>query len=323
MELSSPTLDKSLSNHTIACPVCLSKLKIVDEKIFCSNSECTNHEHEIPVINNKIPVLVDFEKSILDRSSIVKTAGESLIPRSGNKYDAIKKIFLGRGKKTESNTRLFLQSLKESNQPNPTILIIGGGAKGNGTSLLYESADNNFLTFDIYASSNTDFVADGHNLPISNSSIDAVWIQAVLEHVLYPQQVVSEIYRVLKDGGIVYAETPFLQHVHEGAYDFTRFTESGHRLLFRQFKLIDSGFLNGIGTVLLWNLRYFFWGLLRNKKAAIAITLLFGWLRFFDHLVPKNFNVDAASGVYFLGKKDPNFKFSDRDIIKHYQGYQN
>ncbi|WP_225865693.1 methyltransferase domain-containing protein [Dyadobacter aurulentus] len=268
-------------------------------------------------------MLVDFEKSILDRSSIVKTAGESLIPRSGNKYDAIKKIFLGRGKKTESNTRLFLQSLKESNQPNPTILIIGGGAKGNGTSLLYESADNNFLTFDIYASSNTDFVADGHNLPISNSSIDAVWIQAVLEHVLYPQQVVSEIYRVLKDGGIVYAETPFLQHVHEGAYDFTRFTESGHRLLFRQFKLIDSGFLNGIGTVLLWNLRYFFWGLLRNKKAAIAITLLFGWLRFFDHLVPKNFNVDAASGVYFLGKKDPNFKFSDRDIIKHYQGYQN
>jgi hypothetical protein len=114
----------------------------------------------------------------------------------------------------------------------------------------------------------------------------------------------------------------FLQHVHEGPYDFTRFTESGHRLLFSRFELLDSGFLNGIGTVLLWNLRYLLWGLFRNKKAAIAVTLLFGWLRFFDHLVPKSFNVDAASGVYFLGRKNSEYTFSDLDIIKHYKGYQ-
>ena len=34
-------------------------------------------------------------------------------------------------------------------------------------------------------------------------------IYAVLEHVLEPNVVVSEIHRVPKDNGIVYAETPY------------------------------------------------------------------------------------------------------------------
>ncbi len=50
----------------------------------------------------------------------------------------------------------------------------------------------------------------------------------------------KEIHRVLKDDGIVYADTPFMQQVHEGAYDFTRFTLSGHRWLFKNFALLDS-----------------------------------------------------------------------------------
>ncbi len=81
--------------------------------------------------------------------------------------------------------------------------------------------------FDIYYSANVQFIADAHSILLRDASVDAVVIQAVLEHVLDPQQVVDEIWRVLKPSGLVYAETPFLQHVHEGAYDFTRFTESG------------------------------------------------------------------------------------------------
>ncbi len=57
----------------------------------------------------------------------------------------------------------------------------------------------------------------------------------------------AEIHRVLRPGGIVYADTPFLQQVHEGAYDFTRFTDSGHRFLFRRFERIDSGSVAGCG----------------------------------------------------------------------------
>ena len=89
------------------------------------------------------------------------------------------------------------------------------------------------VAFDIYASPQVQFVADAHHIPLEDGCFDAVIVQAVLEHVLEPGRVVAEIYRVLKPNGLVYAETPFLQHVHEGAYElFTRFTESGHRYLF-------------------------------------------------------------------------------------------
>src|SRR5690606_38382329 len=118
---------------------------------------------------------------------------------------------------------------------------------------------------DVYSSPEVDFIADGHEIPIRSGSVDAVIVQAVLEHVLDPQKVVDEIHRVLKPQGLVYAETPFMQQVHEGPYDFTRFTESGHRWLFRRFARIDSGALRGPGTALLWSVRYAITATLGNK----------------------------------------------------------
>jgi len=55
---------------------------------------------------------------------------------------------------------------------------------------------------------------------------------AMIEHVLYPEEVGAEICRILKVGGLLYSELPFIQPVHEGAYDFTKYTLFGHRHLF-------------------------------------------------------------------------------------------
>jgi SAM-dependent methyltransferase len=122
--------------------------------------------------------------------------------------------------------------------------------------------------FDIYGSENVQLIADAHQIPFADGTFDAVVIQAVLEHVLEPSVVVAEIWRVLKPNGYVYAETPFLQNVHEGAYDFTRFTESGHRWLFRDFELISSGPGNGPAAQLIWSASYFFWGLTRTAHCG-------------------------------------------------------
>jgi ubiquinone/menaquinone biosynthesis C-methylase UbiE len=146
-------------------------------------------------------------------------------------------------------------------------------------------------------------------------------IQAVLEHVLEPQQVVDEIWRVLKPDGLVYAETPFLQHVHEGAYDFTRFTESGHRFLFRRFELVDSGCSGGPGTQLTWSIDYFARALFRSRLAGKMFKLAFSWLQLFDALVPSTFASDAASGVYFLGRRSVR-NVSPQEIVAFYRGAQ-
>jgi ubiquinone/menaquinone biosynthesis C-methylase UbiE len=123
--------------------------------------------------------------------------------------------------------------------------MVGGGAVGSGIAQLYSDPRVEIIGFDVYSSSVTNFIADAHKIPLQDSSVDGVWIQYVLEHVLEPEKVISEVYRVLKLNGLVYAETPFMQQVHEQAYDFVRFTESAHRWLFRDFKLIDSGSATG------------------------------------------------------------------------------
>ena len=118
-------------------------------------------------------------------------------------------------------------------------------------------------------------------------SFDGVVVQAVLEHVLSPATVVAEIHRVLRDGGLVYAETPFMQAVHEGAFDFTRFTDLGHRRLFGRFEEIDRGVAVGPGSSLLWALRYFARSLPSRGGVMVrlldfAVSCSFFWLIYVD-----------------------------------------
>ena len=91
------------------------------------------------------------------------------------------------------------------------VLLIGSGSIGSGLKNLYNDDSIKLIAFDIYPNNKIQFIADGHNIPLKDCSVDGVIIQAVLEHVLDPKIVVEEIYRVLKKDGVVYAETPFLQ----------------------------------------------------------------------------------------------------------------
>jgi hypothetical protein len=135
---------------------------------------------------------------------------------------------------------------------------------------------------------------------------------------------VEEIHRVLKKQGLVYAETPFMQQVHMGRYDFTRFTYLGHRRLFREFEEIDSGATAGPGTVLAWSYKYFLLSF-ASSKALTRLIMIFAhltsfYLKYFDYyLIHKAGTLDAASGFYFMGRKGGQ-ALSDRDLIKLYRG---
>ena len=200
-------------------------------------------------------------------------------------------------------------------------MVNGGAEIGSGLDILYKKFSDQIIAFDIYDSKNVDLIADAHSIPFRSDIFDLVIIQAVLEHVLIPKKVVAEINRVMRYGGIVYAETPFMQQVHEGPYDFTRFSESGHRFLFRHFKLISSGYTSGAGSALLWSLDFFFSGLLRTRLAGKLFRIVFFWLRFFDRIIPLKFNVDSACGVFFMGIKS-DIVFDDKSIVAHYKGSQ-
>lgn len=267
---------------------------------------------------NGVPVLVDFSTSILNEHDVFVGGAESLVGRT--RYSGIKSFFKNilspPQKKTVINIDRFVHEVRAIS-PSPLVLVIGGGTIGQGISKIYDAEDIRVIAFDIYISPYVHFIADAHKIPLVNESVDAVVIQAVLEHVLDPSQVASEIWRVLKMRGLVYAETPFLQHVHEGPYDFTRFTESGHRYLFKKFDLISSGATDGAGTQLIWSIDYFARSLFRSKTAGKIFRALFIWLRFFDRSSNDRYSLDAASGLYFFGRKS-NDEISPKKIVEFY-----
>ena len=183
------------------------------------------------------------------------------------------------------------------------MLVIGGGSIGLGADGLYNDDAIELVGTDAYASPHTVLVADAHRLPFDDGVFDGVWIQAVLEHVLEPAAVVAELHRVLRAEGLVYAETPFMQQVHERAYDFSRFTQSGHRWLFRKFSEISAGPVGGAGVALAWSIRYFARALGAGNKLSRLIVLPFFWVRFLDMFAGGRAVADAAGGFFFLGRR--------------------
>ena len=104
------------------------------------------------------------------------------------------------------------------------------------------------VAFDIYPSDSVQFVADAHRLPLPDDPRSStVVVQAVLEHVIDPSKVVEEIHRVLVEDGVVYAETPFMQQVHEGPYDFTRFHRQWTQVPVPGIALLASGTVGRLG----------------------------------------------------------------------------
>lgn len=309
-----------MTSDDLICPVCKTVgLIILANELLCRNEACLHFSLPYYSVNNK-PVLIDFENSLVSKSGFTSNSGASVVVRteSGIKK-GLRNVLSGHSPVTKKNVNELINLI--SSTESSKILVVGGGEIGAGLDILYKKFYNQIIAFDIYDSNNVDLIADGHSIPFRSDIFDLVIIQAVLEHVLIPEKVVAEINRVMRPGGIIYAETPFMQQVHEGPYDFTRYTESGHRYLFRHFKLIHSGFTSGVGSGLLWSLDFFFSGLLRTRLAGKFIRVLFFWLRFFDRIIPFDFNIDAACGVFFMGSKS-EMVFDDKAIITHYKGSQ-
>ncbi|KKF02487.1 hypothetical protein WN67_08210 [Mycolicibacterium obuense] len=313
------TLNDLIEQNLLICPVCSSPLIKQEDRWLCSSVAC-RHSSQPFLSIDQMPVFVNFENSILEQGKLIATRGSSEVRRSRlqrarsrlvNRRNAVAE------RAVSTMERMLLEDWAQVRRPR--ILIVGGGTMGSGLEGLYQNSAVDLLGFDVYVSPLVQFVADGHSIPLADGSMDGVVVQAVLEHVLDPAVVVAEIYRVLRDGGIVYSDTPFMQQVHEGPYDFTRFTESGHRYLFKRFRRIDSGVVAGPGSSLLWSIRYFVRALTRSMRAGEIVGLAFFWLVHLDRLVDARHSIDGANSVFFLGLKHQHL-LGETDIVEHYLG---
>lgn len=80
--------------------------------------------------------------------------------------------------------------------------------------------------------SNIDVLAVNQLLPFSDNSFDCVFSFDVIEHVSDPFMAAKELARVLKPGGLLYIDMPFLQAEHGYPHHFFNATRMGLRQLF-------------------------------------------------------------------------------------------
>ncbi len=320
-EVNSMRLSKN-SQQMLRCPNCQVELKFAQGHLECINAQCALR---FPIVNG-VPIIINDASSVFSVRDFVDQEGSALKPKSKLErtlVNLVPSIILNLKAKTNFEK---LKNLLLQQNANPRVLIIGASVIGAGIETLFAETSVDFVESDVAFGPRVSIILDAHNIPVQADSFDAVIVQAVLEHVVDPVRCVDEIHRVLKKDGLIYSETPFMQQVHLGRYDFTRYTHLGHRRLFRKFEEVESGAVCGPGMALAWSYQYFLLSFVKSSKARLLVKFFARitsfWLTFFDYyLIDKAGTFDSASGYYFIGKKSSNV-LSDRALLTLYKGTQ-
>jgi SAM-dependent methyltransferase len=117
---------------------------------------------------------------------------------------------------------------------------------GAGKTRLHPHIKN----IDIFDGPNIDYVGRAEALPFPDRSVDIVISQETLEHVIDPFKAITEIFRVLKEDGIIYLQLPFTIGYHPGPHDYWRFSTEGIQALceYAGLHCVEIGFSVGSAT---------------------------------------------------------------------------
>ncbi len=101
------------------------------------------------------------------------------------------------------------------------------------------------LNIDLFPFDGVDILTRAEALPFSENTFDAVCSDEVLEHVNDAQQVVQEIVRVTKIGGLIYLGVPFVFPYHPSPNDYRRWTIAGLCASVPNCRVVASGVMMG------------------------------------------------------------------------------
>src|SRR3954454_11230226 len=165
-------VDLTSVSSLLVCPRCGSGLTANGDRLVCGSASCDASRSGPFPRHGDWPVLVDFERSIIDSDDL--SAGWEL-RRDGRRWSIghlprrLRAIWKPVNRVAERNVARLLSMLPER----PLVLVIGGGTIGNGVGAIYADAGTRVLAFDVYASPATQFIADAHRIPLASGSVDA------------------------------------------------------------------------------------------------------------------------------------------------------
>jgi len=277
--------------NNLICIKCNGKLEFRNDKFVCVVCE-----KEYEVINNKLQVANNL---INNSDEIKKDFIFNNLKGFFKKYPQIYRIiyflfgacFVGKSpKKLIKNIGL-----------DKIILNLGSGTK---------KIRKDIINIDFYPYVNVDIVADIHNLPIKDGSVDMIINEAVLEHDKNPQSMISEMYRILKLDGLVYVTVPFIASFHSSPNDYYRWTKEGLKEALNIFEELETGIICGPTSAMLsifneWLATLFSFGSkYLHQFLLILFTIISSPLKILDYLISKFPSAqNIAFGFYYIGKK--------------------
>ena len=106
---------------------------------------------------------------------------------------------------------------------------------------------------------------------------DTIVSLSVMEHLCEPQIFLNESYRILKDGGIMILQVPWMWWIHELPHDYFRYTPYGLKYMFEKAGYKDIQVQPTTGFFSMWFLKmnYFSLKWIKGSKIRRALTKAF------------------------------------------------
>lgn len=149
-------------------------------------------------------------------------------------------------------------------------------------------------------------------LPIESEIADTVVSFSVMEHLREPQQFLCEANRILKRGGAMILQVPFMWWVHEEPYDYFRYTRHGLKYLFEKAGFVDVDVHPTAGFWTMWILKFNYQStrLIRGpwpvrKFMAVLMRLIWTVDQRIAPWLDRHWQCEQETAGYFVVAKKP------------------
>jgi SAM-dependent methyltransferase len=281
----------------VACPRCQSAaLDWQLAQVRCAGCGSTFQiEHGTPIL------LAAYGSSLIGQtdSRLLDQLPARLRPLALRSRPLLRPLLTHRSAKARDVTPAFVRSFRTDQ----LILNVGAGESDYGA---------NVLNLDINAGAEVDVVGVAEHLPFANTTFDGVVFQAALEHVEDADRALTEIRRVLRPGGRVLVEVPFMQGYHAAPADYRRFTVTGLQaeLSRHGFAVEETGVAVGPASAMAWISAEFLALLVSGRSAgayrvARVFTTWLAWpLKWLDVWLERHEMAHViASGVWARARR--------------------
>ena len=136
--------------------------------------------------------------------------------------------------------------------------------------------------------SKADIISDlNKKIEIENDFADTIISISVMEHLCEPQTFLNESYRILKKGGTIILQVPWMWWIHEAPHDYFRYTPYGLKYMFEKAGYKDIHIQPTTGFFTMWFLKMNYFSLKWIKGSKIRRSFTRGLLIPFWYLSQK------------------------------------